>query len=135
VTVLHSHRLAHLVTILHSHQLAHLVTVLHSHRLAHLVADMTDLCHCFWMTCCLLGVCVCLQELKLSPPQSFYRIHYTSIYWSKKKREVTLQESNCQFGSKGFFFAITCSSQLQIKNSSSLLICKLQNLSNGILGA
>jgi hypothetical protein len=28
----------------------------------------------FWRTCCLPGVCVCLQELKLSPPQSFHGI-------------------------------------------------------------
>jgi hypothetical protein len=28
----------------------------------------------FWRTRCLPGVCVCLQELKLSPPQSFHPI-------------------------------------------------------------
>ncbi len=38
------------------------------------MTDMTDLRHCFWRTCCLLGVCVCLQELKLSPTQSFHGI-------------------------------------------------------------
>jgi hypothetical protein len=28
----------------------------------------------FWRIFCLPGVCVCLQELKLSPPQSFHGI-------------------------------------------------------------
>jgi hypothetical protein len=26
----------------------------------------------FWRTCCLPGVCVCLQELKLSPPPPIF---------------------------------------------------------------
>jgi hypothetical protein len=70
------------VTVLHSHRLARLVTILHSHRLAHLMVDMTDLRHYFWRTCCFLGVCVCLQEFKLSPPTPPQIFSHNTCYLS-----------------------------------------------------